>query len=401
MKVLAYPRDANPYQELLYGELRACGVEVSYVGTPTPSHTLNLLLLPGAVAAGRLGGARLLHLHWVYPFVLPGADRVPALRWAMQGWFTGLLRWCRLLGVRVVWTAHNVLPHDRVFGDDRAARRTLLRCAAAAVVHSRATQDALAELLDPSELPPTVVVPHGPYVGAYPDVVDRAGARDALGLPADAVVLTFFGRIQAYKGVEELVAAFGRLVDGCGPGSREAVLVVAGECGDAVLAERLRTAQRRIGGSMQLHLGAVADERVQHYLRAADAVVLPFRAVTTSGSAQLALGFERPVIVPDLPGLADLPDPACIRYPGGVDGLHEALRAVLRTPEQELTRRGASGRAWLLSRSWADAAAGTEALFRAVVSQPGAVRPGPGEAARGQCGGPARDGAALIAVWSP
>ena len=53
MRILVLPRDQNPYQALLYGEMRRLGVQVSYIGQLTPSRTLNLLLLPVEVAADR------------------------------------------------------------------------------------------------------------------------------------------------------------------------------------------------------------------------------------------------------------------------------------------------------------------------------------------------------------
>ena len=59
MKILVLPReDATPYQSLLYAEMCRRGVRISYLATRTPSHTLNLLLLPlerelGAVASTR------------------------------------------------------------------------------------------------------------------------------------------------------------------------------------------------------------------------------------------------------------------------------------------------------------------------------------------------------------
>src|SRR3954452_17492458 len=103
--MLVLPRDDNPYQELLYGELRRRGVRVRYVGRLTPSHTLNLLLLLFELAGCRMAGARLVHLHWVFAFTLPFGRRVT------QQWFGLLLRVIGLLGLRLVWTAHNVLPH--------------------------------------------------------------------------------------------------------------------------------------------------------------------------------------------------------------------------------------------------------------------------------------------------
>ena len=57
MQVRSIPRDANPSQELLYGEMRRQGVKVSYLGQMTRSATFNWFLLPwssplGAPAAG-------------------------------------------------------------------------------------------------------------------------------------------------------------------------------------------------------------------------------------------------------------------------------------------------------------------------------------------------------------
>src|SRR3954451_10969496 len=75
LRVLSFPRDPNPYQELLHAELRRRGAIVSYIGSETPSQSLNVALLPLRIAIGRLRGARLVHLHWLYPFGLHWTDR--------------------------------------------------------------------------------------------------------------------------------------------------------------------------------------------------------------------------------------------------------------------------------------------------------------------------------------
>ena len=49
------------------------------------------------------------------------------VRRAPRWWFTSLLSFARLIRLRVVYTAHNVLPHSPVFDDDRAARCALFR----------------------------------------------------------------------------------------------------------------------------------------------------------------------------------------------------------------------------------------------------------------------------------
>ena len=106
MRIAAFPQDPNPYQELLYGEMRERGDVVRYVGELTPSHSLNLLVLPLELIALRLAGYRVFHLHWTFGF----SFTAPIGRRASRRWF-GLVLWViGALGYRLAWTAHNVLP---------------------------------------------------------------------------------------------------------------------------------------------------------------------------------------------------------------------------------------------------------------------------------------------------
>jgi hypothetical protein len=146
MKVLVLPRDPNPYQRLLYSEMQSLGVRVSYLGELTPSRTLNLCLLPLETAARRMTGARLIHLHWVFAFALPGAGRLPVMRRLAYIWFLAWLRICRMLGMHLIWTAHNVLPHQPVFADEVSARRALVRASDLVLAHSPSTLAELAGL---------------------------------------------------------------------------------------------------------------------------------------------------------------------------------------------------------------------------------------------------------------
>ncbi|NVI88376.1 glycosyltransferase [Actinomadura sp. BRA 177] len=303
MKILVIPRDGNPYQELLYGRLRRHGARVRYAAQLTPSHTLNLLLLPLELTAARLTGTRLVHLHWVFGFVLPGGRRA---RRAAQCWFALVIAVIRLLGMRLVWTAHNVLPHEPVFADDRAARRRLVRASDLVIAHSLPALDGLAAIgANPRRV---AVIPHGPFP-APPLPPPGAHGR-----------FLFLGMIAEYKGVEDLLAAFAAL-----PPHVRATLTVAGACPDPDLAARLRVLAGQAGDRVTLRLERIPDEELAGLYAAADVVALPFRRVTTSGSALLALGHGRPLLIPDDPALGGLPAAAVHRYDGGVPALTSAI----------------------------------------------------------------------------
>jgi glycosyltransferase involved in cell wall biosynthesis len=383
MKIMVLPReDTNPYQRLLYGEMRELGVQVSYLGRLTPSRSLNLLLLPAEVAARRLRGARLLHLHWVYAFALPGSDRFPVLRRLAQAWFGVCLGTARLAGVRLVWTAHNVLPHAPVFADDAAARRTLVGACDLVLAHSPAALAGLAAL---GAVPRrAAVIPHGPFapaLSALPPVAllpaaPLPGAPAPAARPPDASPpgagggprqFLFFGKVAPYKGVEDLLAAFAALPDVL-PAGVAARLTIVGGCADPALGAALAAAADACGGRVTLRLERVSDAEATACLSAADAVVLPFREVTTSGSAIQALCHGRPLIVPDLPALADLPAGAVVGYDRTVPGLTAALARLASASVGELAAMSAAATEYAQTLAWPQIAAQTTREMKAVLT---------------------------------
>jgi glycosyltransferase involved in cell wall biosynthesis len=362
-RVLVSPRDPNPYQALLYKEVTRHGFEVRYLEGPTRSHTVNVLLTPVTLLVARLRGTRLLHLHWVFGFALPAVRERRGLRSFDRLWFGLCLRWARLLRIRIVWTAHNAMPHAPVFDDDRAARRTLIRACDAVIAHSEHGLAALAE----SGLPAprrAYIIPHPSYSGYYPDTVTREEARARLGLKAEEFVFLALGQIAAYKGTDDLLTVFLESAERT-PGG----LLIAGSCRDEKLRERVESAVDTSGGAIRADFGSVPDHGIQDYFRAADIGVLPFRKVTTSGSALLALSFGIPLLLPDLPAFADIPDDVCLRYPAGIDGLRSAIWQVSTLSSAELGRIGAEAARFAAGRTWASAAELTAQCYRLLLAE--------------------------------
>jgi glycosyltransferase involved in cell wall biosynthesis len=342
--ILAFPWNPNPYQRLLYGEMEKLGARVMYAGRLTPSHTLNVILLPLELLVRRLWGARVVHLHWVFGFALIGADRLPALRALAQVWFLLWLWTIRALRMRLIWTAHNVLPHDRVFANDIAARVALVRWSDLVVTHGEHVVPQLASL---GAVPRrSTVIRHGPFLPTQSALPLRVpGSGDG---PRH---LLFFGRVHVQKGIGDLLDAFLGLPDGA-----DCHLTIAGECRDPALRCRLETAAGERPGQVTPLLRRVPEDEVTALLSSADVVVLPFRQVTTSGSAILALCHGRPVIVPELDSLRDLPERAAIRYDGSVESLRTALIRVATIDTETLAAMSAVARECTDSSAWTEAA---------------------------------------------
>ena len=80
----------------------------------------------------------------------------------------------------------------------------------------------------------------------------------------------------------------------------------------------------------------MSERDVGNYLAAANLAVFPFTAVANSGSILLALGAGLPIVVPDIPEFADLPNGATIRFVNTDAGLAEALDQVEQLSSSQL-----------------------------------------------------------------
>lgn len=182
----------------------------------------------------------------------------------------------------LVRTLHNVSPHERPS-----------RCQRALIDWSERLTTVWITPSDASTAPsgaPCHVVPLGHYRDWF------APAGDVAAKPGRFV---YFGHIRAYKGVEELLRAFGELRD------ESASLHVVGKIRDPDLAEKLSVAARA-EPRVQIDARYVDDSRLYREVQEAEVVVLPFREVTNSSSVVLALSLRRPVLVPDLPAMREI-----------------------------------------------------------------------------------------------
>jgi glycosyltransferase involved in cell wall biosynthesis len=354
MRVLFLPdyRAANAYQSALAEAMADLGVEVR----ADPTRPRRVLPVTEAIRAH--GRPDIIHVHWTEPYIASGAaiSRVKAERTLLE------LRVARRRGSRIVWTAHDLFRHDRAPDPgERRFLRSLVDLAGAVIVHCASAVEALgsALALSSADRERIHVVPHGHYLGRYPDQLTRAQARARLGLADDTRVVTFLGWVREYKGVAELVEAFARVEE---PSLR---LVIAGRAVDEAYAARLRelaAADPRV----RLELGFVPDEDLQVYLRAADVVATPFLEVFTSGSVLLAMSFGRAVIAPRRGCVADtLDDAGGLLYDADArDGLETALRDSLSADLEGMGRHNTQA---LERFSWPRIAAVTLDVYEAVL----------------------------------
>jgi beta-1,4-mannosyltransferase len=333
------PFDDNQYMERLTSALREAGVRVAPIR-----------LAPLAVLRMFGRGLRAVHVHWpeylVRPFTTTRADSalnaVRLLRLAAG------LAVCRLLRVRVVWTVHNLGPHE---GDAAwAAARAYALMARAAdvfVVHSRAAAERT-QARFPRAHGRLVVAPHGHYLGAHPPAGDaREAVRARYGVPPDAFLLLAFGQIRRYKRLAEL----SRVVAGAQDARLH--LLVAGGAFDGALVEELEAVS---GSAERVHLDLrrVPDDEVSALHAASDAAVCNHEELFSSGALLLALSQGLAVITAESGAAREVAEwPAVSTYRSG----GELLEAAERLRDVDAATRTSAALAAASAASWDLAAA--------------------------------------------
>lgn len=194
------------------------------------------------------------------------------------------------LGHKLVFTAHNVLPHERS-KLDYYLKKIVYKTADEIIVHSNYIKEKLLKNFPEAE-GKTTIIPHGNFDNYLPkEIITKDEARKKLGFsPADGVLL-FFGYIREYKGLDLLLDAFKEAY----PQNKNIKLLIAGNPQSAELRKRYEDKIKGMQG-VTAHLKFIPADEVAVYLSACDAVVLPYKDIDHSGIIHLAYSFGKPVI---------------------------------------------------------------------------------------------------------
>ena len=280
MQVIFTPYYSNPYQKLLADSLRLHGVDVVFSRAfPKFSWLLK-----------NRRTTQVIHIHW--PSALyrhKGRLRVLAL--------LRRIMWAKMFGYRLVWTVHNILPHDSNTPFwDRFFRRFFVRFSGGIIGHCEFALSEIQRRFGKAKR--SMVIPHGNYMDYYPQKPDRMFSREKLGISKDAFVLLTFGRLKEYKGIEGLIDQLILL-------EHNVTLVVAGKgsVGHVI--------QKRVQGTnvtLKLYSDFIPDDEVPAFFAVADVMVAPYVQILTSGTIILGLSMGVPIIAPAIGCLPELVD---------------------------------------------------------------------------------------------
>ena len=290
MLVVAFPAfvdsTLNPYNSLLYAQIQAQGQRVHEFSW----RRVVQLQLPDV-----------LHVHWPERQVLAPRRQlrkvVEFLLFRFYVWAT------RLRGGKLVWTAHNAFPHDRPRNFLNLFLWTRFLSSLDGVIYLSEESQRQIEIEFPLlRRKKSAVIQHGDYLEWLSTMNTRAArdriSRQSLGIPPRARVILSFGLTRPYKGIDLLVEQFKLLDD-------DTHLVIVGYTSRPELREKIEQLSR---GRSNIHLLLrwAEGEELAALLELSDLVVLPYRMITNSGAALLALSARVPILGPNMGSMPEL-----------------------------------------------------------------------------------------------
>lgn len=207
-----------------------------------------------------------------------------------------ILRIAKSRKTKMLCIADNVIPHEKRPGD-KPFTQYFVKSIDAFITMSKIVLNDLKKFTDA----PARFTTH-PLYDNYGEAVGQQEARKKLGLDPSGRYMLFFGFIRKYKGLDILLEAIST------PGIKASgiQLIIAGEFYDDRKGYDEIIEKHNLKGHVKLFTDFIPNSEVKYYFSAADVVVQPYRSATQSGITQVAYQFERPMIVTNVGGLAEV-----------------------------------------------------------------------------------------------
>ena len=196
----------------------------------------------------------------------------------------------------IICIADNVIPHEKRLGD------TVLTKYFFSSIHRFVTiSEKVNEDLKTFTQKPSINIVH-PIYDNFGDIVTKEEARKHLVLPVNEKIILFFGFIRKYKGLDLLLEAMNdsRIKEA------NIKLLIAGEFYDNKEEYETIIEKNNLSNCLYLRTQFIDNSEVKYYLGAADFVIQPYKHATQSGVTPLAYHFEKPMLVTNVGGLANL-----------------------------------------------------------------------------------------------
>ena len=255
-----------------------------------------------------------------------------------------------------VMTAHYILPPDPSRRQVRSARR-VFGAMDAVVAHSEHSAERLRDAVG-IDAAKVRVIPHGAfdYLTKLPEEKPLPAELEG----AEGPVILSFGLLRPYKGIENLIEAYGRIEKNA---SGSELWIVGNPRMDI---EPLRQQAREAGGRVRTLTRFVDEAEIPSIFRRADLVVLPYLDAEHSGVLYTGLAFGKPLLLSAVGGFREVAETGAARLvpPGDTGVLAAALQELIVDEDARAELAAAAVRAAAGPYSWDEAARKHMDLYR-------------------------------------
>ena len=198
---------------------------------------------------------------------------------------------------KIIAIVHNAQPHEKRPGDKLFTKYFARQCDGFICLSKSVLED-LSMFTSSTH---KIFVPH-PVYDIFGEKVSKVEAREKLGIAIDEKVILFFGIIRRYKGLELLLKSMAQDE----VRKQNIKLLIAGEFYEDKQPYLSQIEALSLGNHVIIEDKFISTEEVKYYFCASDLVAQPYLNATQSGVTQIAYNFERPMLVTNVGGLAEI-----------------------------------------------------------------------------------------------
>jgi glycosyltransferase involved in cell wall biosynthesis len=199
---------------------------------------------------------------------------------------------------RVLCIVDNIIPHEKRPGDKQFTNYFIGPIDAFVTM----SKDVLKDVKTFTDKP-AFFTPH-PIYDSYKEAVSKQEACAKLNLDPNKKYILFFGFIREYKGLDWLLEAMAdERIKQSG-----IELIAAGEyySKDVEANNNSIIEKHHLQSRVHMHTDFIPNSEVRYFFSVADLVVQPYKHATQSGITQIAYHFEKPMVVTNVGGLAEV-----------------------------------------------------------------------------------------------
>ena len=191
----------------------------------------------------------------------------------------------------------NAIAHEKRLGDTMLVNYFLNKCDSHFTLSDKVKKD-----INKINNRVSVESLFHPIYNTYSKITDKASALKSLNLKEGKYIL-FFGLIRKYKGLDLAIRAMSNklIVE------KNIKLIIAGEFYDSE--ERYQDLIRDLSlNNIIIYNKFIANKQVPDFFSVSNLVILPYTSATQSGVTQLAMYYNKPMLVTNVGGLPEIID---------------------------------------------------------------------------------------------